>query len=111
VANYPTYPQLLAGTSHEVLDDMSIDRATDGTGYGRSLFAAVKHRFVVRHVLSFTTAAALSQFYIDNKRTPFDFTWDGAGGASFTNVLFESAPKLTDLGNGAMVAESRLVTL
>jgi len=102
---------MLSGSSHQVLDDISIDRATDGTGYGRALFAAVQHRFVVRHVLTLADAATLQTFYDDNKLTPFDFAWTGSGGAAFTNLAFEMPLAFTELGGGKVLVEARLVTL
>lgn len=112
MASYPAFGQLLNGSSHEVLDDIQIDRATDGSGYARSLYAGLQHRFVVRHLLNAADYATLVDFYDDNKLTPFDFTWTGAGGSSaFTNLAFEAPLKFAEAGRGWVSVEARLVTL
>lgn len=110
MANYPTFGQLV-GATEDADDDVVIDRATDGTGYGRSFYTAEKRRFAFGHV--FQTAADLATFeafYTANRTIPFTFVFEGRDGASYT-CLFEGKPKYTFLGRNLVRADVRLAVI
>jgi len=107
VANYPAFPQRL-GSVRETLDDLRLERAIDGTGYGRALFAATKSRFTVLHVLTYANLATLEAFYQAQRNVQFDIVWQGEGDVTYTGLLFEEPVRKTELGAGWVAVESRI---
>jgi hypothetical protein len=87
-----------------------MDRSIDGTGYARAFFAATENRFLLRHVLTNAQWATLVAFYDANRTTPFDLTWTGQGGVSYTGLLFEAMPQKTELGAGLLMVEVRMAS-
>jgi hypothetical protein len=109
VANYPTFPQLL-GSTRETFDDLTLDRAIDGTGRGRAFFVGRQDRFVLRHVLRPADWTTLLTFYDTNRTLPITLKFDGDG-ATYSNVMFSRAPRPVYEGAGWIEAEVNLETL
>jgi hypothetical protein len=92
--NYHTalgFPQLL-GSSHEKVDDLRLDRAADGTAYGRAFYSSVRDRFTLRHVLTIAQRDALLSFYAAHRTVAIDLTFQ-ADWTTYTGLLFEGPPK------------------
>lgn len=85
---YPTLPQN-AGSSESQLLGRQVDRATNGAVKARSLYAADKKVFDLKH-MSLTDAqkATLTAFYATNALNSFEFVW--AGDATSYTVIFGS---------------------
>lgn len=78
------YPIFACGQSEhsaeKTLDDLQIDRATNGAPRGRALYSAPKKTFSVHH--QFATVAekaALEAFYLAHRLAAFDFVWHADG--------------------------------
>lgn len=90
-----TYPaiDLAYGSDVQVLDDLQMQRATNGALRGRSYYAGGK--VAVKAVHSRITTAEKNEllaFYQANKNQPFVFVW--VDGTPYT-VVFTAAPKTT----------------
>lgn len=98
-AVFPTLP-IASSSKKETLDDIQVDRATDGTLRGRSFWAATKKRIKVD--LSLLTAAqmtTLDTFYNTNRLLPIDLLWPHDG-VTYTNLWFVGPPSETKRYNG-----------
>ena len=79
MAAYPTMPTRV-GADPEPINQIEIDRAEDGTGYGRSFFSSDKMRFSLEHPgLSATQKAELEAFYSTNRLLDFDYASPSSG--------------------------------
>lgn len=76
MATYPAFPQL-ADSVEEWIDDIVVDRASNGGTKARSFFTTKKRRFVVRHILGATDASTLQTFYDTYKTAANSFYWEG----------------------------------
>jgi len=93
MATYPVLPTR-SGADPQPINQVEIDRAEDGSGYGRSFFASDKMRFSLEH--PWITAAqktALDAFYSANRLLDFDYE-SPASGAMHT-CIFAKAPAYT----------------
>ncbi len=106
MAAYPTLSQL-ASSSEEFVDDLVLDRATNGTVKARSFYSARKRRWKLKHVLSATDLATLLTFYDTNRLTANTFTWE-RDATSYT-FLFDGPPQYEITRPGP--AASRLYTV
>lgn len=100
MAAYPSYFQR-AGTSETWVDDVTIDRAVNGTPKGRAYFTAKKRAFTVVHLLNPTDRVALETFYNTNRLLAMTFTF--MPNNTVYNVLFARAPRLSYRGAMAVV--------
>lgn len=97
MATYPAQPTLsqpLSVNSDEsTLDDLQIDRATNGRPKVRALYTTPKKTFTLVHELA-TAAdkATLDDFYRDNRLLPFDMVWP-SDGITYT-CLFSAPPRI-----------------
>jgi len=94
MATYPTFSQSVDST-FDWLDDIQIDRASNGTVKARALFTAPKAIGNILHRLTNTERATLDAFYLANRRIPFDFVWSGDG--LTYSCLFSGPPKYKSL--------------
>lgn len=94
---YPNYPQG-SRSSIATLDGLTLDRASNGSVRGRSLWSSSKRLFSVEHVLTATDLDALRTFYDANKTTAFDFVW--AGNGETYSVVFRGMSNAAHLGGG-----------
>ena len=90
---YPTFTYNPAQSStEEVLDDVQVDRASNGAAKGRAFYTTPKLKFTVVHeALTSAEKATLMTFYNDNRLLEVDFTW-AADSVTYT-VIFSAAPK------------------
>lgn len=77
MAAFPTVPQWTYDSDWELIDDRDLERADDGTAYGRAYFSATRWRFaLVYTLLSQADLDTLIAHYEAHRASPgFDFTW------------------------------------
>lgn len=94
MSTYPTFAYNPTQSSAEaVLDDVQIDRASNGNAKGRSYYSVPKKSFSVVHQgLSSVEKQTLLDFYAANRALEIDFLWV-ADGVTYT-CLFAGPPKL-----------------
>jgi hypothetical protein len=109
VATYPSTYLQLVGSSEEGVDDIKIDRATNGAVKARAFFTARKRRFRLKHALNATDLNALLTFYDTYRTTANTFTWV-RDGTSYT-VLFEEPPQYETLKPGGTTVGLFAVTV
>ncbi len=99
MATYPTFTHNPSRSSAEaVLDDVQIDRASNGTAKARVLYTVPKKAFTVVHQgLTALEKQTLMDFYATNRAAEIDFLW-AADGVTYS-VLFAAAPK-PEIGPG-----------
>ena len=92
MATYPTFADTPSRNSRErLLDDLQVDRATNGTPKVRALYTTPKKAFTVVHEqASAAEKATLDAFYSANRLLPITFVW-AADGLTYT-CLFASPP-------------------
>ena len=90
---YPTFTYNPSQSSaEELLDDVQIDRASNGAAKGRAFYTAPKMKFnVVHEALTAAEKATLMAFYFANRLLEVDFLWV-ADGVTYT-VIFTAPPK------------------
>jgi len=78
---YPTFTYAISQDSSETtLDDLQIDRASNGTPKGRAFYTVPKMQFELVHQgMSSAEKATLKAFYAANRTTSFTFVWAGDG--------------------------------
>lgn len=106
MAAYPSFAQLM-GSSEEILDDVQVDRAVNGSVKSRAFYSAKKRRFTLKHVLDNTDVNTLLSFYDSYRLSSNTFTW-ARDSTSYT-VLFEAPPSVKALARGYNEVEVRLV--
>lgn len=80
----------------ELMDDLQIDRASDGTPRSRALFTAPKAVGSIEHEsVTLAEKTVIANFYIANRLVKFTFVWAGDG-ASYT-CIFSGPPKFKRL--------------
>lgn len=93
MAAYPTFDCGQAiGSTEDILDDLQVDRASNGTPRIRAFYSATKKQFSVLH--PYATSAekvALDAFYAANRLISFTFVWAGDG-ATYT-CYFAAPPR------------------
>jgi hypothetical protein len=76
---YPAYIQT-DESGVDPIDNLQVDRATNGLRRGRATFTAPKKRFTVKHKgLTAAQADTLDAFYNSNRTASFDFVWSRDG--------------------------------
>lgn len=98
MANFPTDYQLIASQDLS-FDDLTVDRAIDGTGYGRTLYDGPIKRFGLKFAMTEAQRDALLAFYLANRNVQLSFTWQDTG-ETFTNMMFEAMPAVKPYGGG-----------
>ncbi len=90
---YPTFTYAISQDSSETtLDDLQIDRASNGTPKGRAFYTVPKMQFELVHQgMSSAEKATLKAFYAANRTTPFDLVWAGDG--ETYSCLFSAPPR------------------
>lgn len=93
MAAYPTFAYNPSQSStEEMLDDVQIDRASNGAAKGRAFYTTPKMKFTVVHEgLSAAEKATLMAFYAANRALEVDFLWV-ADSVTYT-VIFSAPPK------------------
>lgn len=89
MAAYPSFTQLL-GSTEEGVDDVTLDRAVDGSVKARGFYTARKRRFKLRHFLTSSERATLQTFYDTNRLLTVTLTWV-PDGQTYT-CLFQGPP-------------------
>lgn len=89
MAAYPSFGQLLASTE-EGVDDVTLDRAVDGSVKARGFYTARKRRFRLRHFVTSSERATLQTFYDTNRLLTVTLTWVPDGQAY--TCLFQGPP-------------------
>jgi hypothetical protein len=92
--DYPTFPQVIPGSGMPIIDDMTIDQATDGGVRGRAFFPAPKNRITLLHRLTPTDLQTLLDFYGANRVTitGFSVQWRPECGGPLYQCIFEGPP-------------------
>lgn len=91
------YPALTEGPSYEskeeTLDDLEIDRATNGAPRGRALYTAAKKKFTVVHErCSNADKATMTSFYGTNRLLTITFVW-AADGLTYNCIFGKPCPQ------------------
>ena len=97
MAAYPSYPQLL-GSIRKPVDDLTVDRAVDGSAKSRAFYTARKFEFTLKHQLNASDLAGLLSFYDTNRKLSVTLTWQGD--SSTASCLFRGAPDIRPLDRG-----------
>ena len=106
MAAYPSLGQTTQ--SREAwIDDVQIERASNGAARGRALFAGRKLELQIAHVCERGDVATLLAFYDSNRLLPVDVTWAGDGVTR--QMLFAAAPDVQTEGGTLWRVTSRLV--
>lgn len=109
MAAYPNIAQDLDSTE-TVLDDVQVDRATNGAPRVRALYTALKREFsVVHRWATGAEKASVEAFYAANRLVSFTFVWKGDG-ATYT-CCFAGAPNYKPLRGGTWEIVVRMVQL
>lgn len=95
MSTYPTFGCGQAiGSTEDILDDLQVDRASNGTPRIRAIYSATKRQFSVLHPCATAAEkAALDAFYAANRLISFSFVWAGDG-VTYT-CYFAAPPKRT----------------
>lgn len=90
---YPTFTYNPSQSSaEELLDDVQIDRASNGNARGRAFYTAPKKKFTVVHeALTDAEKTTLVAFYTANRLLEVTFVWV-ADGLSYA-CIFTAPPK------------------
>lgn len=93
MATYPTLSRQMSNASTvTVLDDLQVDRATNGTPRVRALYTVPKLAFTAIHPMaSGAEKATMEAFYSANRLLPITFEWP-ADGTTYT-CLFAAPPR------------------
>lgn len=91
MAAYPSFSQTIQ-SSEGRQDSVILERATNGSLYGRALWTGAKRTFQIHHELTAAEAGTLRTFYATNRALPVDFTW--AGDSQVYSVMFDAPPVL-----------------
>jgi len=78
VASYPSLP-MRKGSQEKWVDDLSADRAVNGSVRARAFFTAKKRTFIIRHLLNLTDRGTLETFYNANRLLVLTMTWPPDG--------------------------------
>ena len=106
MAAYPSLGQTTQ--SREAwIDDVQIERASNGAARGRALFAGRKLALQVSHVVERSDVATLLAFYDTNRLLPVDVTWAGDGVTR--SMLFDGPPDVQPEGGMLWRVTSKLV--
>lgn len=108
MASYPSFPQLL-GSVETPRDDLTVDRAVNGTAKARAFYTARKRQFQVRHLLTKAERDTLLAFYDANRLVSCLFTWTGDTTPTVYTCLFERPPELRHASPSIIEAIVRLV--
>lgn len=95
MAAYPSFYQTLS-SSEKWIDNVQLERASNGSLYGRSFWSAMKPGFDIEHELNTTDVATFKTFYNNNRTVPFDFTWARDG--QVYSCMFVGQPQLVPMG-------------
>lgn len=106
MAAYPNIGQTTQ-SRESWIDDVQIERASNGSARGRALFAGRKLALQVAHVVERSDVATLLAFYDSNRLLPVDVTWAGDGVTR--SMLFDSSPDVQPEGGTLWRVTSRLV--
>jgi hypothetical protein len=94
MAAFPNLP-FDAETAEELLDDIKLDRATNGSARGRALYAAPKLRLTAAfRALTAAQRAAVDAHYSAHRSASFALLWRGQ---TYT-VAYTTAPKWGRIG-------------
>lgn len=90
---YPTFTYNPSQSSEEtLLDDLQVDRSSNGTPKVRSFYTAPKKAFTVVHEgMTSEERDTLLAYYAATRLLPFDFVW-AADNVTYT-CLFATPPK------------------
>lgn len=84
-----------AETAEELLDDVKIDRASNGAARGRALYAAPKLRLTAAfRALTQAQRATVDDHYQAHRSTPFAVAWRG----QTYSMLYASVPRWSRIG-------------
>lgn len=105
MAAYPTLGQTTQ--SREAwIDDVQIERASNGAARGRALFAGRKLELQIDHVVERADVDSLLAFYDTNRLLPVDVTWAGDGVTR--SMLFSGPPDVQPEGGTLWRVTSKL---
>ena len=100
MAKYPTFVcgQEISST-FDPLDDLQVDRATNGAPRIRALYTTPKAVGNIVHASATDTEKrAMEAFYLANRLVSFTFVWDGKPSPSHTCYFSTPPPKYAALG-------------
>lgn len=102
-----TYPSVgfQVGSSAGSIDDIRIDRASNGSARGRAFYTARKTPFSLKHTASKATALTLLAFYDDHRGVEFSLPW--VDGTTYT-CLFAAGPHIEPHGPDLWTVEFKV---
>ena len=106
MAAYPNIGQT-SQSRESWIDDVQIERASNGSARGRALFAGRKLQLQVSHVVERSDVATLLAFYDSNRLLPVSVTWAGDGVTR--SMLFDAPPDVQPEGGAVWRVTCRLV--
>ena len=106
MAAYPSLGQTTQ-SRESWIDDVQIERASNGAARGRALFAGRKLELQIAHVCERDDVATLLAFYDANRLLPVDVTWAGDGVTRA--MLFSATPEVQPEGGTLWRVTSRMV--
>lgn len=109
MATYPTFDQLATSTERFV-DDLTLDRATNGAVKARAFYSTRKREWTIKHLLTaaqLTGTGSLLEFYDANRLSANSFVWQ-RDDTAYT-FLFDGPPQYEIARPG--IAANRLYTV
>lgn len=107
MATYPTFTDAPSRSSKERwLDDLQVDRATNGTPKVRALYTTPKRAFTVVHeFVSAAEKATLEAFYLANRLLTISFVWAADGQTYTCNFAAPPQPEVAPGGRWNITVE------
>jgi len=96
MAVYPAFGQDISSTV-TILDDVLLDRASNGKPRMRRLFNTLLKEFVVNHLVTVVDKGTMGTFYDTNRNLSFTFVWNPEG--TTHTCMFSTAPTYTMEGS------------
>jgi len=94
MAAFPNLP-FDADTAEELLDDLKLDRASNGAARGRALYATPKLRLAAAfRALTTSQRNTIDTHYINHRDTGFPLAWRG----QTLTVAYASPPRWSRIG-------------
>ena len=96
MANYPSFGQDISSTV-TILDDINLDRASNGKPRMRRFYTSPVKEFSVVHTLTAANKDTLLAFYNANRYVSFTFVWNAEN--TTHTAMFSTAPTVAVEGS------------
>lgn len=111
MAAYPTFAcGQSSGSSKEIIDDLQVDRASNGAVRQRAFYSAPQYGFLVVHsTVTMAEISTMETFYATNRLLSFTFVW-AIDGLTYTCRFAEPPVCNADKGPLGEITSKLLVT-